>query len=219
MRKIFFFLGLAIAAAVFVSTTAGRQIKPTNPNVKISMGDYPVLKPKITDASYYCVGASGTELEVRGKYFGNTKGSRRLLVNGAPIPAVIIWGQESITGTGPLWDVDHTYDIAIDDGTHVISNVLSKRFPYQWDSAKPEHGAPGTEVVLIGWGGGPAPTNKVIKMGTAVMTVISWTQTPGKTENTIHARVPALPPGTYEITMNKGGVNINKLHGFNFIVN
>jgi hypothetical protein len=219
LKKLFYIIIFALAVALaYVTTTSGQQIKPQNPNVKISRGEYPQLKPKITDASYICIGASCTEFVVRGQYFGTGPGSRRLLVNGVPIPHQGQWTPQQIAGFGPLWDVDHSYDIAIDDGAQVISNVLTKRYPYQWDSVQPGHGLPGTEVVLIGWSGGPAQTDKVIKMGSAVMTVISWAQTPGKTENTIHARVPGLPPGVYQITMNKGGVNINKSPGFNFSV-
>jgi hypothetical protein len=203
-----------IAAAIFVSTVAGQF----QPGYKLPPPKFPALAPNITDASYICLGGSGTEFAVQGQFFGSTQGARRVLVNGVPIPHVSMWGPGTISGTGPLWDVDHSYKISIDDGTRVISNVLPKQFPFQWDTATPSHAAPKAEILLVGWGGGPTQAGKIIKMGTAVMTVISWAQTPSSTENTIRARVPKLLAGTYQITMYKGGANITK-SALNFIVN
>jgi hypothetical protein len=218
-KKAIFFLSLAIAAAVFVSATEGRQAQIQNPNIKIRRGDFPQLMPKINDASYICLGAPGREFGVHGQLFGATQGTRRVLVNGYPIPAVYSWSADTISGTGPVWDIDHTYQIAIDNGTTVISNVLTKKFPFQWDAAIPGHASAGADVDLVGWGGGPAQTDKVVKVGGTTAVVLSWTQSsPTVTENHIHIRVPALAPGTYPITVWKAGVNVTK-SPLNFIIN
>jgi hypothetical protein len=208
-----------IAVASFLAPLAGQGLKPANQNIKVPRAPTPLFAPKITSASYICLGASGREFGVYGQYFGAAQGSQRVLVNGHPIPGVSMWGPETISGTGPVWDIDHSYDIAIDDGTHVISNVLTKRFPFQWDAALPGHAPAGAEIDLVGWGGGPAQTDKVVKVGSAVAVVLSWTQSsPTVTENHIHIRVPALPAGTYPITVWKAGVNVTKAP-LNFTVN
>ena len=218
-RKVIVVLAGLLFAAAQGLTAVAQQIKPPIGNPQIPNRGIPNLAPHITGASYICLGAAGREFGVQGDFFGAIQGTRRVLDNRTPIPAVSSWSATGITGTGPVWDVDHSYNIAIDNGTSVISNVLTKRFPFQWDAALPGHAPAGAEVDLVGWGGGPAQTDKVVNVGSTVAVVLSWTQSsPTVTENHIHIRVPTLPAGTYPITVWKAGVNITKAP-LNFIIN
>ncbi len=216
-KKSSLFVLLPVILAAAVTFAPAQNPRPANQNLKIPKQGLPTLPPNISGASYQCFGAACREFGVQGQFFGNAQGTRRLLVNGSPIP-ISSWSAGSIVGTGPVWDVDHSYAIAIDNGSTVISNTLTKRFLFQWDGALPNHAPAGATVELIGWGGGPAQTDKTVKVGAAAAVVLSWTQTsPAVSENHIRIRIPGLPPGTYPINVFKAGANVTKVP-LNFIV-
>jgi hypothetical protein len=120
---------------------------------------------------------------------------------------VVKWASDEIVGFGPPWDIDHAYNISIDNGVTVISNVLSRHFLFQWWPGQPTHGLPGSEVVLVGWGGGPEQGDKVIMLGDKVMPVVYWAHEPNSIKTMIRVKVPSFPPGAYKLTMLKNNIN------------
>jgi hypothetical protein len=209
-------IGLFFAAAgVLVPQADGQQAKAPRPKVNMIAA---VAAPHIDNARYYNPNGTYTGFVVVGHYFGDVQGSRRLLVNGVPIPHMGQWTSEQISGFGPPWDIDHPYKISIDDGTKVLSNVLTKYFLFQWWSGQPSHGLPGSEVALVGWGGGPDQGDKVIMLGDKVMPIVSWTQEPNSIKNTIRVKVPPFPPGAYKLTMLKNNVNATDVPAFYFSI-
>jgi hypothetical protein len=188
-------------------------------NVKSSQAAFSatcVPKPNITDARLVYHGEPNPEMDIMGANFGATQGTKKIKVDDAVVSNVLHWDNTSATikfGVPPItkppdpWE--HTYKIAILDGSTVVSNVLSKRFLYTIDSLSPNKGLKGSDFTVNVWAVPTTPGGLALMMGSFDCSTTSWGG------NMIKAKVPsAIPAGTYEVYLKKGGSVVSNKENF-----
>jgi hypothetical protein len=178
-----------------------------------------VPRPTITGARLEYQGQPNPEMDIMGQNLGATQGTKTIKVDNAVVSSVIHWDNASATvkfGVPPLtsppipWE--HTYQISILDGSTVISNVLSKRFPYAIDSLSPNKGLKGGDFAVNVWAIPPAPGGLVLMMDSIACPTTAWGG------NQIKAKVPAtIAPGTYEVYLKKGGSIVSNKENFTVV--
>jgi len=173
----------------------------TSPHASFIMTCLP--KPNITGAVQKHFGSPVPELDITGVNFGAAQGTKNVQIDGHLITAMPgwsmeVWGDHQISlMTGGVIPWEHIYQIAVVDGGSVISNIYAARLLYKFDGTNPSSGIPGSPFVLYLWSAPAAQGSLVLKMGNATCPIISWGMA-------LKAKVPSLPAGTYDITLQKG---------------
>jgi hypothetical protein len=214
MKKIWILAAVLFGVAVLAALTAAQSQKPVNqvvPNVQ-TPGVVTTAFPKITSVDTDCVGIAHCPLNVWGKNFGATRGSRRFLYDGKE-PASYSWQDNAISFTPDqstlFWPNHHTFVITNTLGK-AISNTFETVFLYRWDVVNPSHGTPGTEIQAMLWDSAPQ-AGKSLWMGSTPMVIHYW---PPADYQAIRAVVPNLPAGTYQMTMHYGAQVISVTQSF-----
>ena len=190
---------LWICLVVFLAASISAQIKATQnkpllPGNTLNQNTLPKLGSQITKVRNRCFGTCD-EYDISGINFGASQGTKKFLMDGQE-QKIEVWkeGQISI-GPNALAPVgDHVYHFGIYDQGKLISNDYTQTFLPIIDSFSPAQGSPGIKVTLIILTGGTNNQGpRILKMGTAVMSIVSWTKMK------IEALVPSLAPGSYAI--------------------
>ncbi len=162
-------------------------------------------KPNITGVVSHNFGSPFAEIDISGSNFGAVQGTRAVQIDGAPLsskPGWVIeaWKDNMVVLGGGLVPWEHLYQFAVTDGGSVISNVFSVRFLYRADGGPfPASGAPGSQFHIYIWNVPIPQGSLVLKMGSLACPIVNW-NTSG-----IDAKVPALPPGSHNVYLQKGG--------------
>jgi hypothetical protein len=213
---------LAYALLAFLAgfTAFGAQDKPKN----LALSDSLALlkKPNITDVHQHLYGMPPPEMDMIGTNFGATRGTKNVTVDATPVTSYIHWGNTGITFTPPFplvyWD--HVYQFAIVNGSIVLSNVFSKRIPWDFDGMTPQEGPAGTEVLINVYRLPASPGGLVLKIGTFDFPIVSWTPpSGGGSFGKIKARVPpGVPLGPQRVYLQKGGEVASETYTFKVIL-
>jgi hypothetical protein len=195
-----------LALLVFMAGLAGfsgqqkRQDLPPSDSLSL------IKKPQITDVKHIWMGEPDVEMEFSGTGFGATRGTKKVRIDTTVALNYMAWGDTGISFGKPLTLIywDHVYQFAIVDGSNVLSNVFSKRIPWDFDGIKPSQGPVGTVTEITVYQLSAAPNGFGLKIGGHDFPVVSWTG--GVTFGKIKAKVPAgLAPGTYDVYLQKAG--------------
>jgi hypothetical protein len=151
------------------------------------------------------------ETDLKGTNLGATQGTRKLRVDGTLATFYHLWNDNGFIFAPPTpfiyWD--HVYKFEIVDGMNVVSNVFTKRIPWNILGVTPANGPAGTIVDISVYRLLAANNGFVLKIGSLDMPIVSWTG--GGTIGTIKAKVPAgLAPGAYIVYLQKGGETASK---------
>ena len=165
-----------------------------------------IKKANITDVKHVWMGEPDVEMEFSGTGFGATQGTKKVRIDTTLALNYMAWGDTGISFGKPLTLIywDHVYQFAIVDGSNVVSNVFSKRIPWDFDGIKPSQGPVGTVAEITVYQLSTTPNGFALKIGGHDFPVVSWAG--GVTFGKIKAKVPAgLAPGTYDVYLQKGG--------------
>ncbi len=170
------------------------------------------IQPRITDVRLKYYNGDFIALEVLGLGLGSFSPTKRLYIDGilADANEVVGWTSTKIDVdeevffeiTKELIWWDHTYQWSIRDGATVISNTFSKRFPLHIESISPANPAVGAVIEIVGDGLSHAGDLKIGE--TTVPDILS------REMHKIRARVPAMPAGTYAVSIRQGGTTISE---------
>jgi hypothetical protein len=205
---------LLVLLAGFLGLTA--QEKAKIPSISDKMAVFKL--PKITDVHQHLYGWPPPEIDLVGTNFGATRGTRNVRIDSTLATNYIFWKDTSITITPPFplvyWD--HVYQFAIVSGSNVLSNVFSKRIPWDFDGMAPKEGPVGTEVVINVYRLPASPGGLVLKIGTFIFPIVSWTPpSAGASFGKIKARVPSgVPLGAQKVNLQKGGQVASETYTF-----
>jgi hypothetical protein len=212
---------LACALAVLLAWPAafGAQEKLKKPAV--SEGVAVLKKPVITEVRHHIYGEPPPEIDIIGSNFGSTRGTKNVRFDTTLSAGYLFWGNSTITTNPPFplvyWD--HVYQIAIVSGSNVLSNVFSKRFPWDFDGMTPREGPVGTEVVINVYRLPASPGGLVLKIGTLDFPVVEWTPAGTGSFGKIKARVPSgVPLGAQNVYLQKGGQVASEIYTFTVIL-
>ena len=166
--------------------------------------------PVISDVTFSCEGEPPSELDLHGSNFGATQGTRKVRVDGKISGVYHAWNDTYIScAGGPIVDPDKNYEfIIVDAANNPLSNVFSKKFKMCWYDITPAQAQVGAQVLLRVFLAAPSQGSYIVKLGSATMPVVSWTGHVVDAE--IRVTVPQIAPGTYNIGIFKGGVNVMK---------
>ena len=166
--------------------------------------------PVITDVTFSCEGEPPSELDLHGNNFGAAQGTRKVRVDGQVSGVYNAWNNEYIScGGGPIVDPDKTYEfVVVDAANNPLSNVFGKKFKMCWYDITPTQAQVGAQVLLRVFLAAPSQGSYIVKLGSVTMPVVSWTGHVVDAE--IRVTVPQIAPGTYNIGIFKGGVNVMK---------
>ena len=163
-------------------------------------------KPTITSAALKYGGSPVPEMDITGTNFGSSQGTQSIRVDGTPISSlpgwsVLHWGETLISlSTSGVTPWEHTYQLAVTEGSTTLSNVYSARFPYTIDAVNPNSGGWDTTVQVNVWSLPPSQGTYFLRLGPAnSMPIQSWGG------GIISAKVPyGIAPGTYDLYLQKG---------------
>jgi len=210
----------ALLAFLIGFTVLAAQDKPKN----LALSDSLALlkKPNITDVHHHLYGMPPPEIDLVGTNFGATRGTKNVRLDGTLVTSYIHWANTGVTFTPPFaliyWD--HVYQFAIVSGSTVLSNVFSKRIPWDFDGIAPREGPVGTEVLINVLRLPASPGGLVLKIGTFDFPIVAWTPPPaGGYLGKIKAKVPAgVPLGTKNVYLQKGGEVASETYTFKVIL-
>ncbi len=213
-------LAYALLAFLVGLTAFAAQDKPKN----LALSDSLALlkKANITDVHHHLYGMPPPEMDLVGTNFGATRGTKNVRLDGTLVTSYIHWANTGVTFTPPFaliyWD--HVYQFAIVDGPTVLSNIFSKRIPWDFVSMTPNKGPAGTEVSIDVYRLPASPGGLVLKIGTIDFPVISWTPpSGGGSFGKIKARVPpGVPLGSQNVYLQKGGEVASEIYTFKVIL-
>jgi len=212
-------LGCALLALLVWSAAFGAQDKFKKPAVS---DDLTVLKkPNITDVHQHLYGMPPPEMDLVGTSFGATRGTKNVRLDGTLVTSYIHWANTGVTFTPPFALVywDHVYQFAIVSGSNVLSNVFSKRIPWDFDGMTPKEGPVGTEVVINVYRLPASPGGLVLKIGTFDFPVVAWTPAGTGSYGKIKAKVPSgVPLGDQNVYLQKGGEVASETYTFKVIL-
>ncbi len=216
-----------LLACALLSTLGGlgggrAQERPTLPKSLDSSKNLAVLKiPHITDVHQHLFGMPPLEIDVVGTNFGTTQGTRKVTLDGTAATHYLHWGDTGITITPPFALVfwDHVYQVAIVSGTHVLSNIFSKRFLWDFDGMTPKEGPVGTEVLINVYRLPASPGGLVLKIGAVDFPIITWTPAGTGSFGKIKARVPSgVSLGDQKVYLQKAGQVASEVYTFKVIL-
>jgi hypothetical protein len=207
------FISLLLALPMGFSEQAKERKPPAS--IVPPPGGTLMASPKITDVVHWYMGLYSAELTVAGQNFGDTQGTKKVRIDGTLVTSYIGWKNTAISFGTPFaltyWD--HVYQFVIVDGTKVLSNVFSKRIPWDFDGMKPVAGPVGTEVTVNVFHLPASPGGLVLKLGSHNFDLISWT--PEGTQGKIKAKVPpGVPVGEHDVYLQKGGQVASEVYKF-----
>ncbi|OGD28952.1 MAG: hypothetical protein A2Y56_04305 [Candidatus Aminicenantes bacterium RBG_13_63_10] len=163
-------------------------------------------KPTITSAALKYGGSPIPEMDIIGASFGSSQGTKSIKIDGTLIAAmpgwsVLHWGETLISfSTSGVTPWEHTYQLAVTEGSTTISNIYSARFLYKIDAVNPNSGGWDTTVQVNVWSLPPSQGTYFLRLGPAnSMPIQSWGG------GSISAKVPnGVAPGTYDLYLQKG---------------
>jgi hypothetical protein len=186
----------AAALALFTGQAVQTIKKPGSANQIV------YLRPNITEVRSKCLSYTG-ELDILGAGFGNTQGTREVIINNKAM-SVMIWGNNAIK-------CSHSYDFPAGTNIKVFlrntatAEVVSNEFTFFnkyciYSMTPSDSVPPGTQVEMrVKPAIGTAPLGRVITMGGKPADVVFWN------DHTIRAVVPSLSPGNYVILIERHG--------------
>lgn len=164
---------------------------------------YLLMPPSIYALSVYS-GAPGTTVVITGESFGSTKGSSTVKFNGT-LATTSAWSATSITAsvpasatTGPV--VVRVGGMDSDGPIFTVTGTLSIT------GISPQQGVVGSSFTITGTAFGASQGSSLVKMGTTVMPIGSWSDT------SITVTVPPASGGNVTVTV--GGSQSNALGFF-----
>ena len=212
---------LAYALLAFLAgfTAFAAQDKPKN----LALSDSLALlkKPTITDVHHHLYGMPPPEMDLVGTNFGATRGTKNVRLDGTLVTSYIHWANTGVTFTPPFALVywDHVYQFAIVSGSNVLSNVFSKKIPWDFDGMAPREGPVGTEVEITVYRLPASPSGLVLKIGTFDFPVVAWTPAGTGSYGKIKAKVPpGVPLGEQDVYLQKAGEVASEKYRFKVIL-
>jgi hypothetical protein len=208
-------LACALLVLLVWPAILGPQEKSKKPAVSESVAV--LKKPAITDVRHHIYGDPPPEIDIIGSNFGVTRGTKNVRLDSTLATNYVFWTNTGITITPPIpliyWD--HVYQFAIVSGSNVLSNVFSKRIPWDFDGMTPREGPVGTEVVINVYRLPVSPGGLVLKIGALNFPIIEWTPAGTKPFGKIKARVPAgVPLGVQNVNLQKMGQVASETYTF-----
>lgn len=192
---------------------ASHQIpKPAQRVIQGSQQNNMAIKPRITNVSLKYINGDFVGLDVVGIAFGTPSPTKKLYIDGikADEMEVVGWTNTKldvdeevffeITGQLVWWD--HTYQWSIHEGAAAVSDTFSKRFLLHIESITPSNPAVGSVIEIVGDGLSHAGDLKI--GATTAPEILS------REMHKIRARVPAMPAGTYAVSIQQGGTTISE---------
>jgi len=171
-------------------------------------------KPHITSAKLNYGGDPIPEIDISGSGFGASQGTKNIQVDGVLVSSkpgwnVLHWSDTSITiNTTGVIPWDRIYQIAVTEGSIVVSKIYSAKFLYTIDGVNPGRGVPGSTVQVTIWSLPSAQGSYSLMVGGRVMPIVSW-------GGGITAKVPAdAPPQDALLGLYKDGKFVSNLKNF-----
>lgn len=191
------------------------------PKLVTSQSQALLTKANITEVHHIFHGYPPPEIYLVGSNFGETQGTKNVRIDSTLTTYYYFWNDKGVTFPLPFpiiyWD--HVYQFAIVDGSNVLSNVFSKRIPWDFVSMTPNKGPAGTEVSIDVYRLPASPGGLVLKIGTIDFPVIAWTPPTSGDIGTIKARVPAgVDWGLRNVYLQKGGEVTSTVYAFRVIL-
>jgi len=193
-----------------VVVDSGNVVKELNENNNIAT--FPIkIGPRITDViqSFSWMVAPVREIQIKGNGFGASQGTKSLKM-----------GTYNLTVLGSEWHPDHiycSYPGGVPHGEHYLVSVMdagqvvSNQFDFFLKmilfktNFDPYQGPAGTELHVDGMMMGATQGQKVLKFGTVNAQIQLWN------DANIQCIVPNLPPGDYNVYIEKNGVTISNV--------
>jgi hypothetical protein len=177
----------------------------------------PTTAPIINGAELKYMSSPRPELDIAGTGFGAVQGRRGIQVDVQPLSvmpgwSILRWSETMITlGAANALPWEHKYSFAVTHRGRVASNLFSMRFLYVIDSPNPTPGLPGITLKVHIWTLPASQGSYALKLGARPFTIMTWK---GQNSGPLEARVPSLPPGTYEVYLQKGADIVSKKASF-----
>lgn len=212
----------ALAALLVGFTAFAAQDKPKN----FKPSDYQGIlkKANITRVIHFIAGGEALPtMYLEGTNFGATQGTKCVRVDGTLASKCFFWHDTSVAFNppSPLIYWDHVYQFALVDGPIVLSNIFSKRIPWDFDHMTPKEGQAGTEVSIYVYQLPDSPGGLVLKIGTFDFPVVAWTPHDSTFYyvGIIKAKVPAgAPVGLQNVYLQKGGEVASEVYQFKVLL-